>query len=360
VPLANTVSNLLQSPIGNTAGQITLTAIKGLDPDGSLASFTITSVPVAGSGNLFLGGSVVGPGRVISLADAANLKYDPPTGFVGNAFFTYLVTDNLGAVSGSALYTIGRGPGQSTPFTPTRPSKAGVNQYLNGEVIANVFDANGGAYNAAAAITDNGVRTASVGGGSLPAGVELDPVTGQIRVFNRSLLVAGTYPVTISTVDANGGITNQTIALRIGDFPLPVELTRFEAQGPKPGCAAELDHGPGSHNAGFQLERSVDGRRFEALAFVAGAGTSSLAHDYSFVDAGVGRQHRGKVYYRLQQRDLDGKLSYSPVRTVTFPASAESTPSVALFPNPLWHKPRWRAAGPAGRRGPPSERGILV
>jgi uncharacterized repeat protein (TIGR01451 family) len=333
VPLANTVSNLLQSPIGNTAGQITLTAIKGLDPDGSLASFTITSVPVAGSGNLFLGGSVVGPGRVISLADAANLKYDPPTGFVGNAFFTYLVTDNLGAVSGSALYTIAVGLDNNAVYTNT-PLKGGVNQYLNGDVIANVFDANGGAYNAAAAITDNGVRTASVGGGSLPAGVELDPVTGQIRVFNRSLLVAGTYPVTISTVDANGGITNQTIALRIGDFPLPVELTRFEAQAQSQDARLSWTTAQEVNNAGFQLERSVDGRRFEALAFVAGAGTSSLAHDYSFVDAGVGRQHRGKVYYRLQQRDLDGKLSYSPVRTVTFPASAESTPSVALFPNP--------------------------
>ena len=67
-------------------------------------------------------------------------------------------------------------------------------------------------------------------GSTLPNGLKLDPATGQVRVLDRTLLVTGTYPVTISTIDANGGVTTQAVAMRIDAFPLPVKLTRFGAR----------------------------------------------------------------------------------------------------------------------------------
>ncbi|HEX8656889.1 MAG TPA: T9SS type A sorting domain-containing protein, partial [Hymenobacter sp.] len=332
LPLANTISNRLQSPEGNTADPVTLSALSGLDPDGSLASYTITALPDAAAGSLLLNGNAVSIGQVIGLGDAANLKFDPLASFVGNTFFAYTAADNQGTASMPALYTIAVGQDNASVYTTT-PLKGGANQYQNGDVIANAFDANGGAYNTAAAVVDNGLRMAS--SNTLPAALEIDPTTGQVRVANRSLLVAGSYPVSITTVDTNGGVTTQAVTLVIGNSPLPVELARFDAAAA--GTDARLSWGTASekNNAGFQVERSVNGTQFEALGFVPGAGTSTQPQAYAYLDAGVGRMHPGVVYYRLQQRDGTGHTTYSPVRVVTFASITQpAAQAVALYPNP--------------------------
>jgi len=331
LPLANTTTNRLQAPQSNTASALPLSALTGFDLDGSLTSFSITTLPAPATGTLALNGTPVQVGQVISNADAANLTFDPAASFVGNAFFTYSATDNQGVVSAPALYTIAVGQDNASVYTTT-PVKGGTNPYQDGDILAEVFDANGGTYNATATVADNGVRTASVSADALPAGTELDPLTGRITVVDRTLLVAGTYPMSITTIDANGGVTTQTVPLQIGASPLPVVLTRFEAQAADLNGQLSWATAQERNNAGFQIERSFDGVGFTALSFVAGAGTSILAHTYSFVDAGVGQQH-STVYYRLQQRDLDGKTSYSPVRVVAF-APQSLAPSVSLYPNP--------------------------
>ncbi|GAB3852060.1 hypothetical protein GCM10028822_19360 [Hymenobacter terrigena] len=331
VPLANTVTNILQAPEGNTAGPLVLTAIKGLDADGIVASFTITALPAVAAGVLALNGTPITVGQVISNSDAAGLTFDPAAAFVGNAFFAYSATDNQGATSAPALYTIAVAQDNAARYTST-PLKGGTNQYQNGDVIANVFDDNSGVYNAAAVVTDNGVRTATVTGGiTLPAGLELDPITGQVRVLDRTLLVSGNYPVTITTIDANGGVTTQSVPLRIGDYPLPVELTGFVATAV--GADAQLSWTTAQelNNKGFGVERSFDGSSFVPLDFVTGAGTTTQPRQYTYTEAGVGRQHPGTVYYRLQQLDLSGKATYSPVWAVVFAPEAPS-----LFPNPAY------------------------
>jgi uncharacterized repeat protein (TIGR01451 family) len=331
VPLANNFANRLQSPEGNTATALTLSALGSFDADGSVASFTIKTLPASAAGVLLLRGVPVVQNQPISLAEAASLAFDPLAPFVGTASFTYTATDNQGAVSIPATYNIPVGQDNTSVYTPT-PVKGGTSPYQNGDVLANVFDANGGAYNSAAAVTDNGVRSAISTDNSLPAGTQLDPTTGQITVADRTLLVTGTYPVNITTIDANGGVTTQTVPLQIGAYPLPVDLTRFDAQAT--GLDGELNWATAQErrNAGFQIERSFDGTTFAPLTFVAGAGTSVQSHSYSFLDAGVGQQHR-TVYYRLQQRDLDGKTSYSPVRVVAFGSPALAL-NVGLYPNP--------------------------
>jgi uncharacterized repeat protein (TIGR01451 family) len=331
VPLANTVANILQTPEGNTAGPLTLTALNGLDADGSVASFTIATLPAAAAGVLRLNGAAVTVGQIISSSEAARLSFDPAATFVGNASFTYSATDNQGATSALTSYTIAVGQDNAARYT-SMPLKGGANQYQNGDVIANVFDDNGGAYNATAVVTDNGVRTATVGAGStLPAGLELDPATGQVRVLDRTLLVAGTYPIAITTVDANGGVTTQVVELRIGSEPLAVHLTRFEAAAAEADARLSWTTAQEVDNAGFFVERSTDGHRFEQLDFVAGAGTSAQPQRYQYLDAGVGQQHPGTVYYRLRQTELNGSVTYSVVRALTFAPAAPG-----LFPNPAW------------------------
>jgi len=333
LPLVTTIVNRLQTPMGNTAAPIGLSALAGYDADGSVPSFTISTLPATATGVLLLRGSAVQVNQVIPIADAANLTFDPAASFVGNAFFTYIATDNLGATSVvPGLYTIPVGQDNVSVYTST-PLKGGTTAYQNGDIIADVFDANAGVYNATSVVTDNGVRTSTVNNNTLPAGLELDPATGQVRVADRTLLVAGPYTVNITTVDAKGGITTQNVPMQIGADPLPVELTRFDAKAV--GLDANLSWATARENSnkGFQVERSFDGKVFEALTFVAGAGTSLQPLAYSFVDGGVGQQHPGMVYYRLQQRDLTGKTTYSPVRTVAF-APQQLATGVTLYPNP--------------------------
>jgi uncharacterized repeat protein (TIGR01451 family) len=332
VPLANTITNRLQTPEGNTAAPLALLALTGFDVDGSVVSFRIGTLPAPAAGVLALNGTAVQASDVISIGNAANLTFDPAASFVGNAFFTYTATDNQGATSVPVLYTIPVGQDNASAYTTTTP-KGGTISYQNGDVIANVFDVNAGTYDADAAVVDNGVRTASLANSALPAGTQLNLVTGQITVLDRTLLVAGTYPAGITTVDANGGVTTQTVAMRIGDYPLPVKLVRFDATAV--GVDANLSWATAQEkdNTGFWLERSFDGTSFEPLGFVAGAGSSIRPLAYSYVDAGVGQQHQGPVYYRLQQRDLSGKVTYSPVRTVAFTPQRLAA-SVTLYPNP--------------------------
>jgi hypothetical protein len=113
--------------------------------------------------------------------------------------------------------------------------------------------------------------------------------------------------------------------------PLPVQLVAFTAQRVGPDgllswrTAAELN------NAYFQVESSVDGTTFQPLpGRVAGAGTSTLAHDYAATDKNLARYGAPLVYYRLRQVDANGASAYSPVRTVQVPQVA----GLALFPNP--------------------------
>ncbi len=103
--------------------------------------------------------------------------------------------------------------------------------------------------------------------------------------------------------------------LRFGAFAaLPVELTSF--RGVREGNAVRLTWTTASekNNAGFEVQRRSETREasneaWQVLGFVRGAGTTSDAKSYSFVD----RTASGKVSYRLKQVDFDGAFEYSPV-----------------------------------------------
>ncbi|RPD49450.1 T9SS C-terminal target domain-containing protein [Hymenobacter sediminis] len=335
VPTANNYVNRLQTPQGNTGGPLQLSSLSGFDQDGSLASFSITSLPPTTQGTLLLNGSPVGVGQVISVGNAANLYFDPASAFVGSSFFTYTVTDNQGAVSSPAHYTIVVGQDNNSVYTNT-PVKGGANVYNNADILSNGFDLNGGTYDSSVQpiVTDNGIRSAmlALGSNDLPAGVSLNPTTGALFVSDRSQLSAGSYTVTITTIDANGGMNTQPVNFRIGDRPLPVTLVSFTAQAAGADAKLLWRTSQELNNERFVVERSFNGTSFQAIGQVQGQGTSAQAHDYAFSDRGVGSQAAGTVYYRLRQVDTDGTSSLSPVQVVRFAKAL--TAEVAVYPNP--------------------------
>src|SRR5690606_39002627 len=83
-----------------------------------------------------------------------------------------------------------------------------------------------------------------------------------------------------------------------------------------------------TNNDYFTIEESRDGKNFEEVASVEGAGNSSKKISYSYTDT---RNLSGQIYYRLRQTDYNGSSTMSPIVSVIIPAkSIGSVP----YPNP--------------------------
>ena len=136
-------------------------------------------------------------------------------------------------------------------------------------------------------------------------------------------------------LSVNGAIStynNKVTTTNSAAAPLPVELTHFSAVAQGAGARLTWSTASEKNCAYFDVERSTDGRVFAPLARVAGQGSTTLAHAYSWTDALASASPT--VYYRLRQVDADGTSSYSPVRLVTRAVAVINPLSVQAYPNP--------------------------
>lgn len=108
---------------------------------------------------------------------------------------------------------------------------------------------------------------------------------------------------------------------------LPVLLRKFDAQIKNQSTLLTFSTATELNNSHFGIERSGDGRQFEQIGEVKGAGTTTLPQEYTFTDASP---LRGTNYYRLKQVDYDGQFAYSPVVSVQFGKSG----NISLAPSP--------------------------
>ncbi|QEC43843.1 beta strand repeat-containing protein [Pseudobacter ginsenosidimutans] len=78
----------------------------------------------------------------------------------------------------------------------------------------------------------------------------------------------------------------------------------------------------------FVVQHSVNGVHWKQIGIVAAAGTTSLTSLYQYTDLSPSKTRN---YYRILQRDINGKSDYSVIRTVEFGQSA----ALQLFNNPV-------------------------
>ncbi|MBB6611229.1 T9SS type A sorting domain-containing protein [Pontibacter sp. Tf4] len=112
--------------------------------------------------------------------------------------------------------------------------------------------------------------------------------------------------------------------------PLPVELLSFKGKATQSGIDLQWETASEKDNERFEVERSTDGRTFEKIGQVAGAGNSSIKLNYSYTDP-VLRQ--GVYHYRLRQVDYDGTYAYSKTVAVQLKAVPGSG-RFQVYPNP--------------------------
>ncbi|MDO7873836.1 LamG-like jellyroll fold domain-containing protein [Hymenobacter sp. ASUV-10] len=134
------------------------------------------------------------------------------------------------------------------------------------------------------------------------------------------------------------------------EAPLPVELTGFTAEAE--GRAARLRWATASekNSARFEIERSLDGKRFEKIGEEQAQGSTARATAYTFLAPHTPMPSDPHTrYYRLRQVDLDGTASYSPVRAVQLTTSPLHRLTVA--PNPFRDQLRLTLDAPTALSG---------
>jgi len=110
---------------------------------------------------------------------------------------------------------------------------------------------------------------------------------------------------------------------------LPLTLVNFSVT--KQNNVAQLAWQTSSeiNTSHFNIQRSTNGIDFSIVGSVNAAVASASMHDYTYSDD-ISSLATGKVYYRLQMVDNDGKFSYSKIVYITL--SNESL--VRIYPNP--------------------------
>lgn len=134
---------------------------------------------------------------------------------------------------------------------------------------------------------------------------------------------------TVDVVGRNNGgnIKESATGNYTYNVQLPVELTFFNASIREDGVVLQWQTASETNNEKFQVERSAGGTFFERIGEVAGAGNSTSANHYSFLDQ---MPLDGLNLHRLKQIDFDGRFEYSPVEMVNY---ASSRPTVQIYPS---------------------------
>ena len=112
---------------------------------------------------------------------------------------------------------------------------------------------------------------------------------------------------------------------------LPVELITFTAQLRKNDAHLIWQTASEKNNQAFTIERSLDGKQFDAIGSVKGKGNATTISNYEFWDKNLSN---GTFYYRLRQTDFDGQETLSSVATV----NVGRVNKIKVFPNPTTDK----------------------
>ncbi len=169
-------------------------------------------------------------------------------------------------------------------------------------------------------------NTADQGSGFDPTNnVQLGHYTGGAWDPGAVLTVAGSNPFSITRTHVG---SFSPFGIFSGGAPLPVTLLQFTGQRVPEGIQLEWQTTSELNNDHFIVERSGSGGNFNQLGTVPGKGTSSLVNDYHWVDC---LPLPGDYYYRLEQVDQDGHISYSHILQIDY---AVNSNIITIYPNP--------------------------
>ena len=124
------------------------------------------------------------------------------------------------------------------------------------------------------------------------------------------------------------GPLNSTVTL--GGVVLPVNWLSFDVikQGNDGLLNWTVANEESNHH--YELQRSTNAISFTTIATVNKSGAGNTAYHYT--DAGINTLNTGILYYRIKQVDINGRISYSDIRTLRLD---NKEGQVTIFPNPV-------------------------
>jgi hypothetical protein len=158
-------------------------------------------------------------------------------------------------------------------------------------------------------------------------------VGNKFMVITGSSTVTGTF-ATVTTSNAN--ITHQINYTATGveievTAVLPVEMTYFKGSQTVEGNLLEWATATEENNSGFEIQRSIDSKNWETIAFVEGNGTSLEVNNYEYLDVNIASNSN---YYRLKQIDLNGAFEFSKI--VVIQNENQKSVTWKAYPNPVY------------------------
>ncbi len=113
---------------------------------------------------------------------------------------------------------------------------------------------------------------------------------------------------------------------------LPVELTSFVSMISGNNVTLNWSTSTETNNAGFDIERSSSNGTWTMIGNVAGNGTSTVPHSYSYTDRSVAS---GTYNYRLKQVDFNGNFAYYNLGNEVIIGVPEKFDLSQNYPNPF-------------------------
>lgn len=150
-------------------------------------------------------------------------------------------------------------------------------------------------------------------------------------IFDNVAMIASNVPAGDTIIARLFSTDNSVGTFKIAAYHnisvLPVELLSFEAVQEEGSVLLKWSTASEFNNEGYEIQCRTEGAEWRTLDLVKGKGTTTSISTYSY-------EHRnpsiGKNYYRILQRDFDGVISFSDVKTVDFIGSEV----LSIYPNP--------------------------
>ncbi len=173
---------------------------------------------------------------------------------------------------------------------------------------------------------------------------ELDPATEPGLVsyysFNQGI-AAGTNTGITKAIDQKGnnngtlnnfalsGVNSNFLSQPLGIFTLPVSWLSFTAQQKNDAVLLNWSTDNEQNSREFIVQHSTNGVDYNNIGNIAAAGNSTIPQQYSLLHADPAT---GINYYRILQRDIDGRSSYSKLVSIIY---STSNRQIIVYPNPV-------------------------
>ena len=125
-----------------------------------------------------------------------------------------------------------------------------------------------------------------------------------------------------------------TITLASSTDPLPVTWLDFTAQRQANQVLLQWSTASEINTQDFVVQHSLNAADWASLGSIDAAGNSNVTNRYSYIHTSPVKGSNTINYYRILQRDLDGKFSFSKILSLRFEDGREE---VLVYPNPAVH-----------------------